>query len=139
MRTFIFFVFSLVLLSKVFSQNSIAMYNNTDKKIYCCYAFFDNTNKCWTSRGWYAIDSYTEKTLNLGNYVGDIYIHGYSTNPATFWTSETYNKWGKGYSFCINHGNTFEIRFADKINCDTRETFSQQKIKYGKNTWTFNP
>jgi hypothetical protein len=29
--------------------------------------------------------------------------------------------------------------FADKINCETKKTFSKYSINSGLNKWTFNP
>lgn len=135
-------IFSLMILFFVkigFSQNSLEVYNNTDKEIKACFVSFDHTNKNWTSEGWIYIDAYSSKTINCNKYTGDMYIHGYSINPGTFWTAETKNKWGSGFSFCIDPNKTFKIRFADKISCDNRASFSKTTIKNGKNSWTFNP
>ena len=109
------------------------MYNNTNKDIFACYAYFDFTNKCWSSKGWYKIEPYSTQTINLGNYKNDIYIHGQQT---TFWTE---NFWGNGVQLCVDPTNSFEIRNADKVNCQKKRSFSLLKISSGTNKWTFNP
>ena len=119
------------------SQNSIEFYNNTDKSIYASIAFYDGSNKCWSSKGWYLVEPYSTKIVDLGSYTGDIYYHGFSINPATFWVSETHNNWGSGYSFCIDPDDQFLIRYADKTDCDNRKSFSKSTISRGVNKWTF--
>ncbi len=121
------------------SQNTLELYNNTDKEIYSSYAMYDFENKCWTTKGWYKIASYSSITWDFASYTNDIYIHGFSVNPGSFWESETQNSWGKDASFCVDKNNAFTIRFADKINCDTKKNFSKYKIAAGLNKWTFNP
>lgn len=77
--------------------------------------------------------------VNLANYTRDIYVQGFSVNLATFWVSEIHNNWGKGFSFCIDPKNAFEMRHADKIDCEHRSSFTKFTIKAGVNEWTFNP
>jgi hypothetical protein len=129
------FLLSFIL---VYGQNKIELYNNTDKEIYASYAFYDYSNKCWSSKGWYKISSYSSRTLDLGNYLNDIYIHGFSIIPGTFWVAESEINWGNDVQFCIDRNNSFEIRFADKVNCDKRKSFSKKKIVSGLNKWTFS-
>ena len=129
---------SIVFSQLVFSQNSLELYNNTDKMIYACYAYYDYSNKCWSTVGWYKVESYSTTTINLGNYSNDVYIHGYSVNEGTFRVSETYNRWGSGFSFCVDPKNKFNIRYADKSNCENKRSFTQRKIVAGVNKWTFN-
>ena len=121
------------------AQNTFEMYNNTDKEIYAAYAFYDFENKSWSTKGWYKIESYSTSTINLGSYSSFIYVHGFSVNPGSFWESETLNSWGKDVSLCVDKNNAFEIRYADKINCETKKTFSKYSINSGVNKWTFNP
>jgi len=101
--------------------------------------FYDFENKSWSTKGWYKIESYSTNTINLGSYSSFIYVHGFSVNPGSFWESETLNSWGKDVSLCVDKNNAFEIRYADKINCETKKTFSKYSINSGLNKWTFNP
>jgi uncharacterized membrane protein len=121
------------------AQNTFEMYNNTDKDIYAAYAYYDFENKSWSTKGWYKIESYGTTTINLGSNSSFIYVHGFSVNPGSFWESETLNSWGKDVSLCVDKANAFEIRYADKINCETKKTFSKYSINSGVNKWTFNP
>lgn len=123
----------ILLYGSFFSQNKLEMYNNTDKEVFASYAYYDFENKCWSSKGWYKIEAYSTKTIELGNYLNDLYIHG---ETSTFWVERS---WGNDVQFCIDPTNSFEIRFADKINCDKRKSFSKKKIVAGINKWTFNP
>jgi uncharacterized membrane protein len=137
-KILILYIF-LIAVIKLNAQNKLEMYNNTDKVIYASYAFYDFQNKCWSSKGWYKIEAYSAKTLDLGNYLNDLYIHGETTIPETFWVAEKTINWGNEVQFCIDPTNSFEIRFADKINCEKRKSFSKKKIITGLNKWTFNP
>ena len=125
----IFLAFTFIVAFGVSGQNKLEMYNNTDKDVYASYAYYDYSNKCWSSKGWYKVSPYSAKTLDLGSYTNDLYIHGYSTIPATFWVSESKINWGNDVQFCIDPVNAFEIRFADKVNCEKRKSFSKKKIK----------
>jgi uncharacterized membrane protein len=138
MRSFLLII-SVFTLFLAKAQNTFEMYNNTDKEIYAAYAFYDFENKSWSTKGWYKIESYSTNTINLGSYSSFIYVHGFSVNPGSFWESETLNSWGKDVSLCVDKNNAFEIRYADKINCETKKTFSKYSINSGLNKWTFNP
>ena len=118
---------------KVNAQEILNLYNNTSEKIWACYATYDKVHQCWTSHGWYEIDPYKDRAILLGNYRGKAYIHAHREG---FWTV---NNWGKGYSLCIDPHNAFEIRFADKANCEHRAEFSEITISAGRNDHTFNP
>jgi uncharacterized membrane protein len=115
------------------------MYNNTDKDIYTSYAYYDFENKSWSTKGWFKIGAYSTNTLNLGSISNYIYVHGFSVNPGSFWESETLNSWGKDVNLCVDKNNAFEIRYADKINCETKKTFSKCSLNVGTTKWTFNP
>lgn len=58
---FIIAIAFLLLSTAAFSQNTINFYNNTDKDIYAAYAYYDYSNSCWTSVGWYKVAPYSEK------------------------------------------------------------------------------
>jgi uncharacterized membrane protein len=138
MNKLILLAFSIILSSISYGQNRLELYNNTDKDIYASYAYYDYSNKCWSSKGWYKVAPYSAKTLELGTYANDLYIHGHSTIPATFWESARTINWGNDVQFCIDPTDAFEIRYADKVNCEKKKSFSKLKINYGMNKWTFS-
>jgi uncharacterized membrane protein len=120
---------------KVEAQTTLRLMNNTDKKVYASYAFYDAENSAWTSIGWYEVEPYNQTDIDLGDYKGKIYIHGKSS--AYMGLSEI--TWGTGYTMCINSSKPFKIINADKINCDTKRNFSETNVSTGITKWTFNP
>jgi len=115
------------------SQTTLDFYNNTSRSMYVAFAYWDNANNCWTASGWYSIKPYKERSINLGRYSGKVYVHGHQS---TFFTD---SRWGRGYSFCIDPSNAFNIRNADKISCKHRASFSEKIVKNGRNVHNFNP
>jgi hypothetical protein len=108
----------------------IEFYNNTGTEISACYAYYNNEDKCWTSVGWYTIPPYSPKTINIGNYTGNIYIRG---------RQGLLNEWGSGDGqFCVDATNAFNIKFADTKDCWSKKKFSKYTVKSGVNKWTFN-
>ena len=120
--------FSIVLKA----QTQIELYNNTNKSIYSAYAYWDNSNGCWSTKGWFEVAKYSSITINIGQYEGNVYIHGKQS------TLLEEKKWGSGQSFCIDPKNAFEIRFADQSNCSKRGDFSQMAVRTGINKWVFS-
>lgn len=108
----------------------IEFYNNTGYEISACYAYYDNNDKCWTSVGWYTIKPYSNRTIDIGNYTGNIYIRG-RQGLATEWGS------GDG-QFCVDATQAFKIKFADTKDCWSKKKFTQYTVKPGVNKWTFN-
>src|ERR1035437_811798 len=76
---------------------TLQLYNNTDKEIYAAYVAYDYDAQCWVSNGWYKIEAYGSKDINLGKYAGSVYIHGMQHTYMGFGSD---NIWGKDYSFC---------------------------------------
>jgi hypothetical protein len=113
-------------------QNStlIEFYNNTGSEISACYAYYDNDDKCWTSLGWYTIQPYKNRTIDIGNYTGNIYIRG-RQGLATEWGS------GDG-QFCVDATQAFKIKFADTKDCWSKKKFTKKYVNPGVNKWTFN-
>lgn len=113
-------------------QNStlIEFYNNTGSEISACYAYYDNDDKCWTSVGWYTIQPYKNRTIDIGNYTGNIYIRG-RQGLATEWGS------GDG-QFCVDATQAFKIKFADTKECWSKKKFTKRYVNPGVNKWTFN-
>lgn len=124
----------LVIIACTFTkaQSTLILQNNTNKTVLFAICLFEQENKAWTSIGWYKIEKYRNYTLQLNNYVGNIYIHGENTAIIK-------GEWGKGYMFCIDPLNQFRIINADKVNCNKRKEFSLKAINRGVNRFTFNP
>jgi len=113
------------------NQNStlIEFYNNTGTEISACYAYFNNEDKCWTSVGWYAIPAYSYKTINIGNYTGNIYLRG---------RQGLVTEWGSGDGqFCVDATQAFNIKFADTKDCWSKKNFTKNYVNPGLNKWTF--
>jgi hypothetical protein len=114
------------------SQNStlVEFYNNSGTDISACYAYYNNEDRCWTSVGWYTVPPYSTKTINIGNYKGDIYIRG---------RQGLINEWGSGDAqFCVDATQAFNIKFADSKDCWSKKKFSKFSVTPGVNKWTFN-
>lgn len=117
--------------SQTFAQTILRMVNNTDKKIWTSYVIYSKADG-FTSRGWYVIDRYSERNFDLGNFRGNVYIHGRTGN---LFSKKT---WGVGYNFCIDENNSFRITQSDKGRCKDRAGFSIFNVRRGTNTWTFS-
>lgn len=112
------------------SATLIEFYNNTGAEISACYAYYDYNDKCWTSVGWYTIPAYNYKTINIGNYTGNIYIRG---------IYGILKEWGSGDGqFCVDAMQNFNIKFADTKNCWSKKKFTKRSVVPGVNKWTFN-
>lgn len=108
----------------------IEFYNNTGSDISACYAYYNNEDRCWTSVGWYTVPPYSNKTIDIGNYTGNIYIRG-RQGLATEWGS------GDG-QFCVDATQAFKIKFADTKECWSKKKFTKRYVNPGVNKWTFN-
>jgi hypothetical protein len=114
------------------TQNTtkIEFYNNTGTEIKACYAYYNNEDKCWTSVGWYSVMPYNSRTLDIGNYTGNIYIRG---------IYGILKEWGSGDGqFCVDAFQAFNIKFADTKDCFSKKKFSKCSVNPGVNKWTFN-
>lgn len=108
----------------------IEFYNNTGTEISACYAYYNNEDRCWTSVGWYTVPAYSYKTIDIGNYIGNIYIRG---------RQGLLTEWGSGDGqFCVDATQAFTIKFADTKDCWSKKKFSKYIVKSGVNKWTFN-
>lgn len=112
------------------NSTSIEFYNNTGSEINACYAYYNNSDRCWTSVGWYIVPAYSYKTINIGNNTGNVYIRG-RQGLATEWGS------GDG-QFCVDATQAFNIKFADTKDCWSKKKFSKFYVVSGVNKWTFN-
>lgn len=108
----------------------IEFYNNTGSDISACYAYYNNEDKCWTSVGWYTVPPYSNKTIDIGNYTGNIYIRG---------IYGILKEWGSGDGqFCVDALQNFNIKFADTKDCWSKKKFTKRSVVPGVNKWTFN-
>jgi hypothetical protein len=112
------------------NATSIEFYNNTGSEISACYAYYNNNDRCWTSVGWYTIPAYSYKSINIGNYSGNVFIRG-RQGLATEWGS------GDG-QFCVDATQAFNIKFADTKDCWSKKKFTKFFVVSGVNKWTFN-
>jgi hypothetical protein len=112
------------------NSTQIEFYNNTGTEISACYAYYNNEDRCWTSVGWYTVPPYRNKTIDIGNYTGNIYIRG---------RQGLLNEWGSGDGqFCVDAFQSFNIKFADTKDCFSKKKFSKCSVNPGINKWTFN-
>jgi hypothetical protein len=112
------------------NSTQIEFYNNTGTEISACYAYYNNEDRCWTSVGWYTVPPYRYKTIDIGNYTGNLYIRG---------RQGLLNEWGSGDGqFCVDATQAFNIKFADTKNCFSKKKFSKCSVNPGINKWTFN-
>ena len=112
------------------NSTQIEFYNNTGTEISACYAYYNNEDRFWTSVGWYTVPPYRNKTIDIGNYTGNIYIRG---------RQGLLNEWGSGDGqFCVDATQAFNIKFADTKNCFSKKKFSKCSVNPGINKWTFN-
>ena len=108
----------------------IEFYNNTGSDISACYAYYNKEDKCWTSVGWYTVLPYSYKTIDIGNYTGNIYIRG---------RQGLTTEWGSGDGqFCVDAMQNFNIKFADTKDCWSKKKFTKRSVVPGVNKWTFN-
>ena len=111
-------------------STQIEFYNNTGTKISACYAYYNNEDRCWTSVGWYEVSPYSYKTIDIGNYTGNIYIRG---------IYGILKEWGSGDGqFCVDATQAFNIKFADTKDCWSKKKFTKRNVAPGVNKWTFN-
>jgi uncharacterized membrane protein len=134
MSKILLFLFTAFSISSA-AQKTLRLINNTDKAIYMAYAYFDYEGKYWICEGWYTIESYGQKDIDMADYRGSVYIHG--EQPTYLGLSSI--GWGSGYKFCINPKDRFTIRDALHVNCETQKEFSEKKLLDGINKWEFNP
>lgn len=127
-KAIMLFLFAMISY-QAYSQTKIQFYNNTDSPISACYAYYSKTDECWTSVGWYTVPAYGYKTIDIGNYTGNVYIRGRQGLLA---------EWGSGDAyFCVDPDEAFKIKFADAKDCWSKKAFSKFSVSPGTNKWTF--
>jgi uncharacterized membrane protein len=140
MKSYLFILFLVLFNKSISAQKTLELYNNTSNAIWATYCFYDNTNSCWTTKGWYEIEPYKTVSVSLPINSSKIYIHGQSTiSSDSFWKDDITKNWGSGYSLCVDPNKAFEIRNADKVSCDNRKKFSEVLTPNNVNKFNFNP
>ena len=115
------------------AQNSLRLENNTNSTVYASYGIYEQSEKCWVTYGWYEIKAYNNFVLDLGDYTGQVYVHGQHQGLLT-------NKsWGDGEYMCVNEFKQFRIACARLTNCNKKKPFSAIQINSGENLFRFNP
>jgi len=129
------FLISLVLFlglaNGLISQTTLTLRNNTTRAIYAAYCIFEGDGDGWVTHGWYKVESYDERDIDLDDYSGSVYIHGHSSDGGS---------WGSDNTLCTGGSSAFEVVNADKIRCEYSRRFSKTTVsKGGTKRWTFNP
>ena len=135
MKKLILLMLLIPSLSTISAQSILRLINNTNKQVFCSVAHYDSETRLWICEGWYAVEPYSQRDMDFGNYSGKVYVHGKQSTYMGL--SET--TWGDGYSLCVDEKNAFTIRDADNVNCDKKRSFSEKRLHDGINNWEFNP
>ena len=112
--------------------HTLVLRNNTGKQVTASFAYFDRGDNCWVSKGWWNIEPYGSKTLNLNeSNIGSntIYVHAHSI----------FKSWGTEFTFCADEHKAFRILYADQANCYTKKQYFQIQFENGEKTVIFNP
>ena len=123
----LFFTFTI----SIFSQTTLTLRNNTTKTVYAAYCIFEGGSDGWVTHGWYKVDSYDERDIDLDDYDGVVYIHGHDSDG---------KYWGSDVTLCTGGSSGFQVLNADKIRCEYSKRFTKTSIsKGGTKKHTFNP
>ena len=114
-------------------EKTLWLVNTVFKDIYVSIAFYDFTNRKWITKGWYCIKANQKISVNMHNYAGIAYVHGYMPDD----TGGILDQWGASTYFCVDTQPTYEIDDAGDFNCSTKAAFSQLNINEDINTFTF--
>ena len=113
-------------------QNMLKLENNTNHDIWTAYATYDG--KCWVCAGWIKVDKYNTRSIDVGNYSGQFFIHG--ENRA----AGMERNWGDYDMLCVEEGEAFSIRCPRDINCKVKKMFSLINSSMdGVSKFIFNP
>jgi len=111
------------------SQTTLNLINNTSNTIYAAYAIYDATDG-WTTHGWFRVEAYDERELDLDDYNGAVYIHGHAGSKY----------WGNDVTLCTGGQTAFTVINADKIRCEYSRPFTRTSVAQGATKrWVFNP
>jgi len=126
-------IITLVLLSFTSkAQNTLRLENNTNHDIWTAYALYDG--KCWVCTGWYKVNKYNTRDIDLGGYNGQIFIHG--ENRA----AGMERNWGDNDMLCVEEGEAFNIRCPRNVPCRVKKMFSLiSSNQDGITKFIFNP
>jgi len=134
-------VFYLVLMGvscEVYGADNILSIcnHNSDRSISASYMLQAGGGAGWQSQGWYNAASGQCFDINLGSYVGAIYLYAEDQYQQT--------NWGEGtVQFCVNRTIAFEINNADTVDCSDPKLkkvhSDQMTIVAGTNIWNVEP
>ena len=130
-------ILALIMLTAVpmlgMAQNVLRLENNTDNDVNAAYAYYNPSQKCWVSVGWYIVPRHNSKRIDLGNYVGQLFVHGKSQSLTTK------REWGDGDMLCVDEKDAFEIVCPRAVQCRVQKMFSKIDFPNGGNSFIFNP
>ena len=119
------------------AQNTLTLMNNTNHDLWAAYATYDRrseTDRCWVCVGWIKVDKFNTRTIDVGNYYGQFFIHG---------ENRAYGmerNWGDNDMLCVEEGEAFNIRCPRNIDCKVKKMFSLINSNEDGNTkFVFNP
>jgi uncharacterized membrane protein len=115
-----------------FQKSNVQLCNRTfHDTIHAAVTFFKQT---WTSKGWWKIDRDQCVNIDLGPYVGNVFIHG---DPGTTYGAS----FGQGWNFCVNRADVFEYPYIETMGCtidpNQLREFSMFPVKQGNNIYEF--
>ena len=114
------------------AQNTLRLENNTNHDIWASYATYDGS--CWVCVGWFKVDKFNTRDLNMGDYSGQIFIHG--ENRA----AGMERNWGDNDMLCVEEGEAFNIRCPRNVQCKIKKMFSLINSNVdGVTKFIFNP
>ena len=119
------------------AQNVLRLENNTNHDIWTAYATYDirsANDRCWVCRGWIKVEKYNSRDINLGDYSGQIFVHG---------ENRAYGmerNWGDNDMLCVEEGEAFNIRCPRNVECRVKKMFALiNSNQDGITKFIFNP
>ncbi len=128
---------SILFTTSLFAADSVLSLcnHNTDRAVYSAH-LKPKTGAGWQSSGWYKVEAGKCTDLNLGTYVGKVFLYAQDElNEAT---------WGGGpVKFCVKQGAAFSFNNADTIPCteagQLKVASDEVSVAPGKTTWDIRP
>ena len=121
---------ALPFLSK--AQNILRLENNTNHDIWSAYACYDGS--CWVCNGWIKVEKFNTRDVPVGNYGGQIFIHGENRFPGGE------RNWGDNDMLCVEEGEAFSIRCPRNVQCNIKKMFALiSSSPDGITKFVFNP
>jgi uncharacterized membrane protein len=110
--------------------------HNTDRAIFSAYMLSAGGGAGWQSHGWYKVASQQCFALDLGTYIGNVYLFSQDEFQQS--------TWGEGApQFCVNKTIAFSINNADTVACTDsgleKVSSDELTVKAGANAYDVNP